>query len=160
MDIHVKTLGLLNILFGVFGLLLSLTVFAFYGGPMSIYSSVDDTVVGALLATTAVFHVLLAIPCIVGGFYLRSFAEWARGVLIVTSALNILNIPIGSVIGGYGLWVLLTEETDPLFSNPPPNPGAKKPAQTAIRSSSRKDTPPGAPLKKSAVTTIVPSPRS
>jgi hypothetical protein len=159
MDTHVKTLGLFNILFGVFGLLLSLTVFAIYGGPVSIYTSMDDTVVGVLLAASAVFHVLLAVPCIVGGIYLRSFSEWARGVLIVTSALNILNIPIGSILGGYGLWVLLTEESDPLFSSPPPNRQAPKPAPAPPRNKPVEDRP-ETPHKKSAATSIVPSPRS
>jgi hypothetical protein len=151
MDIHVKTLSTLNILFGVFSLLLSLTVFIVFGGPINIYTSMNDNIVGVLLASSTLFHMVLAVPCIVAGIHLRSYAEWARGVLIVTSALNILNIPIGSVIGAYGLWVMLAEETDPLFSNPPPNRQVKK-------------TPPVAKSepqpKKSAATTIVPSPRS
>ena len=150
MDIHVRTLSVLNILFGVFSLLLSIPIFILYGGPISIYSSMDDNVTGVLLASSAMFHMVLAVPCIVAGIHLRTYKEWARGVLIVASALNILNIPIGSIIGGYGLWVLLAEETDPLFSNPPPNRQAKKVA----------GAPTEAEPKKSAATTIVPSPRS
>ena len=109
---------------------------------------------GVLLASSAIFHIVLAVPCIVAGIHLRSYTEWARGVLIVTSALNILNIPIGSIVGAYGLWVLLAEETDPLFSNPPPNRELTKVATAA--SSAATQTEP----KKSAATTIVPSPRS
>ena len=64
---------------------------------------------------------LIGIPCIIGGVYLRSFTEWSRGLVIVTSALNILNCRSGAILGCYGLWVLLTPETDPLFSAPPPD---------------------------------------
>lgn len=74
---------------------------------------------GTLAAVSASFHLLLAIPCVVGGVGLRSFSQWSRGVLIITSGLNLLNIPIGSLLGIYGLWVLLAEETEPLFNTPP-----------------------------------------
>jgi hypothetical protein len=151
MDIHVRTLSTLNILFGVYSLLLSTTIFVVYGGPVSIYTSMNDNIAGVLLASAAMFHLLIAVPCIAAGIHLRSYTEWARSVLIVTSALNILNIPVGSVIGAYGLWVLLAEETDPLFSNPPPDRRVKK-----IAPAPAKETKP----KKSAATTIVPSPRS
>jgi hypothetical protein len=33
----------------------------------------------------------------------------------VLSAINLINIPIGTVVGIYGLWVLLTKETERLF---------------------------------------------
>jgi hypothetical protein len=166
MDTHVRTLGTLNILFGVFSLLFSLTVFVVFGGPITLYTSMSDNILGALLATSAIFHMVLGIPCIIGGVYLRSFAEWARGVSIVTSALNVLNVPLGSALGGYGLWVLLAEETDPLFSNPPPDRRPKKAAQAAgsnvaLNAANRASgAMPETQPQKPATTTIIPSPRS
>ena len=35
--------------------------------------------------------------------------------MIVLSAINLINIPFGTVLGIYGLWVLLTRETELLF---------------------------------------------
>ena len=35
--------------------------------------------------------------------------------MIVLSALHLVNIPIGTILGIYGLWVLLSKETDLLF---------------------------------------------
>ena len=154
MDIHVRTLSTVNILFGVFSLLLIVPIFFVYDGPFSMYSSMDDNIGGVLVASSAIFHIVLAVPCIVAGIYLRFYTEWARGVLTVTSALNILNIPIGSIVGAYGLFVLLAEETDPLFSNPPPNRDLPKVAKAASGAAAQTET------KKPAVTTIVPSPRS
>lgn len=117
MDAHVRMVGILNILFGagsaVAGLLILFTV----GSPFQIYPTVNA--LGVLIGFSAIFHMLAAIPCVAAGVYVRSFAPWARGLLICASALNLVNFPLGAAIGGYSLWVLLAEETDPLFSAPP-----------------------------------------
>src|SRR5689334_3920332 len=116
MDRHVKALGTANIFFGMFGVLFGLAVFVLYGGSLGMYRRMDDDIVALLLAGSVVFHMLLAIPCLIVGIYLRSFTEWSRSFGIVVSALNLLNAPFGSILGIYGLWVLLMPETDPLFS--------------------------------------------
>ena len=36
--------------------------------------------------------------------------------MIVLSALHLINIPFGTVLAVYGLWVLLSKETESLFS--------------------------------------------
>ena len=36
------------------------------------------------------------------------------------SALNLINIPLGTIVGAYGLWVLLNKDTERLFSGAPP----------------------------------------
>ena len=155
MDIHVRRLGTLNILFGVVSLLVSIGLLGFYGGPIGIYESTDDNVLGLLVSVSAVAHLLLGIPCIIGGLSLRKLQEWSRGMLIVTSALNIVNLPVGSVLGAYGLWVLLTPETDPLFTHEPTNRITNKGvAQTKSGASEL------SPAPKQNATTIVPSPRS
>ena len=79
-------------------------VLLFYGGPVGIYESTEDNILGLLIAVTAVVYFFISIPCIVGGIFLRQLQEWSRGTMIVTSALNIMNVPVGSIIGAYGLW--------------------------------------------------------
>jgi hypothetical protein len=155
MDIHVRRLGTLNILFGVISLLVSTVLLVVYGGPIGIYESTDDNVLGLLVSVSAMAHLLLGIPCIIGGISLRKLQEWSRGMLIVTSALNIVNVPIGSILGAYGLWVLLTPETDPLFTHEPTNRITNK-GVSQTRSGAGEPSP--APKQNS--TTIVPSPRS
>ncbi|MEO8125673.1 MAG: hypothetical protein ABI822_01200, partial [Bryobacteraceae bacterium] len=51
------------------------------------------------------------------GFYVRLLQDWARVMLIIVSAINVLNVPFGTLLGAYGLWTLMTPETDPLFQN-------------------------------------------
>ena len=155
MDKHVKALGTANIALGVFGVLFAAAVFIFFGGPVGMYRTMDDDILGILLAGSVVFHMLLAIPCILVGVYLRSFTEWSRSFAIVVSALNLLNVPFGCVLGGYGLWVLLAPETDPLFSDRRPVTAKKSAAPPASRTATVEAKP-----KKSASATIIPSPRS
>jgi hypothetical protein len=40
-------------------------------------------------------------------------------VVIVLSALDLFNIPLGTALGIYGFWVLLNKETEQLFLRPP-----------------------------------------
>ena len=40
--------------------------------------------------------------------------------LIVLAAINLINIPLGTILGAYGLWVLLNKETERLFAGTPP----------------------------------------
>ena len=157
MDTHVRTLGLANILVGIGCLVLCLGVLIASGGPIGLYNSYSDNALGFLVTAIVVLNIFLAIPCIIGGIFLRKFAEWSRSLVIVTSALNILNMPVGSILGCYGLWVLLTPETDPLFSAPPPDRRPKKPAPAAASSIVNEPKP---HPKKAAGTAIIPSPRS
>ena len=158
MDVHVRTLGILNLVFGVVSAIVSLFLLLSYGGPVELYRSAQDNVIGFLVAGSAIFHLLLAVPAIVGGIHLRSFTEWARTVVIFTSALNILNPPIGSALGCYGLWVLLTPEIEPLFAEPPPG---KRRAKDLPTSTQPNAGVPSKTLSKPAAThTIIPSPRS
>ena len=70
---------------------------------------------GLILGTVGVvgglFLVLLALPQLVAGFGLLAGKNWARYVLIVTSAISLLGFPIGTLLGGYALWVLTNSET-------------------------------------------------
>ena len=149
MDTHVRQLGLLNIVFGALSLIVTVTILIAYDGPTGLYYSMGD--MGFIVVGSAIFHLLIAVPCIIGGLYLRSFVQWSRDIVIVTSALNLLNPPFGSVIGGYGLWVLFTLETDPLFAAPRLDWRPKKIATPV---------PPDPSKAKPAPTTVIPSPRS
>jgi hypothetical protein len=60
--------------------------------------------------------VVLSIPGIAGGWGLLKFKSWARILIIILSIIDLLNVPIGTVVGGYSLWVLLQDETEKLFA--------------------------------------------
>jgi hypothetical protein len=126
---HVKILGVVNIVFGCLGVLAAIAIgglFAF-GGTMAGIASQNDPdaiiavgVMGALGTGLFILILVLSLPGIVAGWGLLNFKPWARILGIILSALNLVNFPIGTAIGGYGLWVLLDKETEALFRTGPP----------------------------------------
>jgi hypothetical protein len=76
-------------------------------------------ILGITGAALGVFLLILSLPGIVAGIGLLKYRPWARIVTIVLSALNLMNFPIGTILGIYGLWVMLSDEGSRLFARPP-----------------------------------------
>lgn len=119
---HVTIVGALYTAFGIIGVFVALASLVFFGGLAGIARLVGDpeaaravTVLGAVAVMLFVVITVLSIPGIVVGVGLLKFRKWARIGGILLSALNLLNFPFGTVLGGYGLWVLLNEEMESLF---------------------------------------------
>ena len=114
---HVTVLGALYIAFGILGLIAAIVVFVAVAGGG--WLSRDHDVV-AITTTIAVliggFLTLLSIPAIVGGAGLMKHAPWARILVLILGVINIFNIPFGTVLAIYTLWVLLNDETARMFS--------------------------------------------
>ena len=75
-------------------------------------------------AALGVFLLMLSLPGIIAGLGLLKYRPWARIVTIVLSALNLMNVPFGTILGIYGLWVMLSDEGSRLFN------AARPPATT------------------------------
>lgn len=154
MDRHVKILGVLNIVFGAAGFILSAAILIAAGGFAGVSSSFNEDVYGFLANASVVFHLLVAIPCIVGGIFVRKLQDWARVFLIVVSAINVLNPPFGTLLGIYGLWVLLVPETEPLFERVVPQARRRPPAGVSGQAAAAAKKTDGA---EGSSTSIVPS---
>ena len=142
MDSHVRTLGILSIIFGVVGGLGALVVLILMGGFVGFYDWAEGQGgYGFLAIGSVIFHLTLAVPCVVGGIFVMQYEEWARLVMIFVSALNVLNIPFGAALGAYGLWVLLQPETEPLFLDPVLRAARSPARQAAARGTSRRPKP-------------------
>ncbi len=59
---------------------------------------------------------LLSIPEIIAGIGLFKLRPWARLLGIILCILNLMNLPFGTAVSIYGLWVLLSGRTDELFA--------------------------------------------
>ncbi|MCU0634415.1 MAG: hypothetical protein MUE41_06045 [Gemmatimonadaceae bacterium] len=57
----------------------------------------------------------IAVLSLIVGLGLLAHKSWARYVAIVLSLFSLFNWPVGTVLGGYSLWVLLHGETKRLF---------------------------------------------
>jgi hypothetical protein len=125
MDTHVKVLAYLSIIFGVLGTMVGLGLMALLSviGVAGAASDPDAWVAIPILGFTGAalgaFILILSLPGIIAGIGLLKFRPWARILTIVLSALNLMNFPIGTIIGIYGLWVMLSDEGSRLFARPP-----------------------------------------
>jgi hypothetical protein len=124
---HVKILGVIYVVFGCIAILggLALGAIMAFGGAIAGLNAADPDAAAALaifgvIGTGLVFLLLAcSVPGILAGWGLLKLKPWARILTIVLSALNLINFPIGTAIGGYGLWVMLNQETEQLFRGMP-----------------------------------------
>lgn len=124
MQTHVKVLGVVYLALGACMLLGALFLVLTMGSVAGIVGATAEPRDAAVaipilgLAGTALASMLgiFSLPSLITGYGLLYFRQWARIVGIVLSAVNLINVPIGTVVGAYGLWVLLNKETERLFN--------------------------------------------
>lgn len=119
---NVKIVAILNIVLGCLGALGGIAVLVIFGGLAGVAGFANDRdaaaavpVLALIGVCVAIFLFVLSVPAIIGGWGMLKFRPWARILMIIVSALNLLHFPIGTAIGIYGLIVLLNEETRRLF---------------------------------------------
>jgi hypothetical protein len=126
MQSHVKILAILHIVFGALGILLGLGGLALFGGIAGIVgmNASDDEaavaipILGGIGGLILVFALLVSVPGIIAGVGMLSFKPWSRVLGIVISVLQLINFPLGTVLGFYGMWVLFSREGTALFERP------------------------------------------
>ncbi len=112
MEKHINLLGILYIAFSVMGLLAAILVFIAIAGGGFISGDEEAMLITGIVATAlSSIITIFSIPGIIGGWGLLKKKKWARIVLLILGALNLLNIPFGTIFGGYTLWVLLQDES-------------------------------------------------
>jgi hypothetical protein len=127
MQTHVKVLGVLYLAVSGFFLVGALFLILATGSAAGIVGAAAEPedaaiaipVIGIAGTALAMFLSVFAIPGLVTGYGLLQRKPWARIVGIVLSAISLINIPFGTAIGIYGLWVLLNKETELLFDDLP-----------------------------------------
>ena len=127
MQTHVKVLGVVYLAVGGCMLLAALFLFLTMGGVAGIVGATAEPhdaaiaipILGIAGTALATLLTVFALPSLITGYGLLNFKPWARVVGIVLSAISLINIPIGTLVGAYGLWVLLNKETEQLFNNLP-----------------------------------------
>lgn len=117
MDKHVTIVAAFNMAIG--GIMFALGLFLFVviaGGGMFSGDPQAMFITGAVASGLGLFFTVLGVPCIIAGFGLLSHKNWARFLVIVISVLNLINVPVGTIVSLYSLWVLFNDDTIALFS--------------------------------------------
>ena len=127
MQTHVKVLGVLYLAVGGCMLMGALFIAMTMGGVAGIVGAAADSedaalavpILGIAGTALAAFFGIFSLPSLITGYGLLNFKPWARIVGIVLSAISLIFIPFGTIVGAYGLWVLLNKESERLFSSVP-----------------------------------------
>lgn len=113
---HLTVLAALYIGFSLFLAMIGLIVLIVLP-TVGVFS--DDPDALPILSTVGVavvaFFIALAVPGIVGGIGLLKRWPWARILVLILGAVHILNLPFGTALGIYTIWVLVQDETELLF---------------------------------------------
>ena len=70
-------------------------------------------ILGLITVAVVCFLAVLGLPSVIGGWALLTGKSWARPLLLVISVLHLPNVPFGTALGIYTLWVLLSDEARP-----------------------------------------------
>lgn len=116
MDEHIKILGILYIAFSALGLIAALVLFIIITGG-GLISGDNAAITITTIVGTAIAAILLifSAPGIIGGMGLLKRQSWARVLVLVLGIINLINIPFGTALGIYTIWVLTNKETEALF---------------------------------------------
>ncbi|MGH6914305.1 MAG: hypothetical protein ACREH3_11440 [Geminicoccales bacterium] len=124
MDTHVKVLGVLYIAFSALGVLGALFLMLTLGGAAGIVgvaappedAAIALPIIGITGMALVMMLLALSLPGLVTGWGLLNYKSWARILGLVLAVINLFNIPFGTALGIYALWVLLNKETERLFT--------------------------------------------
>ena len=107
---------MLYIILDSIGVLIGIGLFLFFSGlsilPDDITGSAILGIIGLVIGNLIIWT---SIPGIIGGIGLLKRKNWARILVLVLGFLNLIDIPVGTALGIYTLWVLFKEDTARLF---------------------------------------------
>lgn len=128
MDRHLAILAILIQLWGGLALLVGVSLLLLAAGAVAIL--VDPTaepVAFAAGVTAGMFAVLGACALLWGGGHVWAAARLkqrhprGRVLTLALAVVNLLILPFGTVLGGYALWVLLSNDGRHAFEGSPPD---------------------------------------
>ena len=120
MPFHVRLLAALFVISGLLTILLGVSALALGVGAAALVPSAGANQFVAGL-TAAAFSALALVALLWGGAHvgvgvpLRKHRRWARLAALFIGTVDLLLVPYGTMLGGYTLWTLLSEDGRRLF---------------------------------------------
>lgn len=116
LDLHVTILGWFHIIGHAIFLVIGLFVFMLLTGIGAASGEVEAVaVLGVVGSSVGLLLSALALPGLLSGYGLLTRKPWGRVLGMVVGLLNLINFPLGTVVGLYTLWVLLQETATAYF---------------------------------------------
>jgi hypothetical protein len=114
---HITVVAAIRIGFSALWFLIAMIAFVALFGTGLLTGNEDARSILTIIGTAvASFFVLLSVPGIIAGIGLFRYQPWARILTMVLAFLDLFNIPVGTAVGAYTIWVLMQEETAQLFN--------------------------------------------
>jgi hypothetical protein len=119
---HVELVGTLYMIAGGLSLLVAVSMLSLGLGAVMLTDSSSDRFAGFV---PGVFVVLASMALVWSavhlwnGWALQRYSRFARAVAVVLAGLNLFLLPFGTALGVYALWVLLNDQSRPVFGAPP-----------------------------------------
>jgi hypothetical protein len=125
MSSRVDLVGVLFIIWGLLTTLVGLSTLALGVGAVALMASGATTggqfaagITAAAFTTLALIAILWGLAHIIVGIPLRRRRHWSRVAAMVLGSVDLVLLPYGTALGGFALWVLLSEEGKKLFEIP------------------------------------------
>ena len=116
MELHIKILGILYLISGIlaiFGGIVILVLFA-VGGILA--GEVRALPILAAIATVlGCFLLMIGSAKLICGWGLLARKKWSRVFAIIMAIIGLINIPFGTALGIYALWILFNPEAERLL---------------------------------------------
>ena len=115
---HVNLVAVLHIALGaitVFGAIITFIAINFGLNFIPEEEEIPIEIIRSIIAILPLTMGIFGVIDILAGAALYSYKQWARILVIVISAINCLNIPIGTAKGVYSIWALMVPEVQELF---------------------------------------------
>lgn len=126
MEKHVNVVAALHIGLSIFGISIALIVAIILNFAGSFITDPTAVKIVPIITGIVVWVVIFfSIPGIIAGIGLFRRKEWARILTLILSVIKLMNIPIGTAVGVYSIWVLVQDETTALFKKLPPQEHAR-----------------------------------
>jgi hypothetical protein len=120
---HVTVLGWLYVFANSLFLLIGLFIFIFLPGIGAITGDREAMVILTFVGmSVGVFLSVLALPGLFAAYGLLRRKNWGRILALVIAILGLVNVPIGTLVGVYALWVLLQPAATEFFNGEKPLP--------------------------------------
>ena len=132
---HVMLVAWINIVFGAMFAFIGVFAFVFLTGiGVAAQDAEAVSVLGFIGTAAAIFFITLSLPGILAGIGLLQRKAWGRILGIVVAILDLFNVPVGTALGIYTLWVLTANEATAYFGGSPaatPTAPASQPGAVA-----------------------------
>jgi hypothetical protein len=105
-------LSVLNAIGGAVLMILGNTLFPHLREMPNVPPDVPTGFLSSLFSTLGMLVLLKALAGFAAGWGLLQRERWARLLTLILSFLALLNVPLGTALGVYSLWVLLPEQSE------------------------------------------------